>query len=95
MERLRVADADRPDHRLGGDAGDHRRIAFVTRVVNLGYPNKLVFDETYYAKDAYSLLKFGYERNWPNDANAKVIAGNPDVMQDTAVVHRAPPSASG
>ena len=38
-------------------------IAFVIRVVNLSYPNKLVFDETYYAKDAYSLLKFGYERN--------------------------------
>ena len=47
-------------------------IAFVVRVVNLGYPNKLVFDETYYAKDAYSLLKFGYERNWPSDANPKV-----------------------
>ena len=64
-------------------------IAFVTRLVNLGYPNKLVFDETYYAKDAYSLLKFGYERNWPTDANSKIIAGDVDVMQDTAafVVH--------
>ena len=59
-------------------------------MVNLGYPNKLVFDETYYAKDAYSLLKFGYERNWPPDANPKVLAGTPDVMQTTAVVHRAP-----
>jgi dolichyl-phosphate-mannose--protein O-mannosyl transferase len=64
-------------------------IAFVIRYVNLGYPNKLVFDETYYAKDAYALLKFGYERDWPSDANAKIIAGNVDVMQDTAsfVVH--------
>jgi dolichyl-phosphate-mannose-protein mannosyltransferase len=63
--------------------------AFAIRVVNLGYPNKLVFDETYYAKDAYSLLKFGYERNWPSDANPKVIAGTPDVMQDSAafIVH--------
>ena len=61
----------------------------MTRFVNLGYPNKLVFDETYYAKDAYSLLKFGYERNWPSNANSKIIAGDPDVMQDTAafVVH--------
>ncbi len=64
--------------------------AFVLRVVNLGYPNKLVFDETYYAKDAYSLLKFGYERNWPSDANPKVIAGTPDVMQNDRRVHRAP-----
>lgn len=64
-------------------------IAFVIRYVNLGYPNKLVFDETYYAKDAYALLKFGYEHDWPSDANAKIIAGNVDVMQDTAsfVVH--------
>jgi dolichyl-phosphate-mannose-protein mannosyltransferase len=64
-------------------------IAFVIRYVNLGYPNKLVFDETYYAKDAYSLLKFGYEHDWPSDANAKIITGNVDVMQDTAsfVVH--------
>jgi dolichyl-phosphate-mannose--protein O-mannosyl transferase len=64
-------------------------IAFVIRYVNLGYPNKLVFDETYYAKDAYALLKFGYERDWPSDANAKIIAGNVDVMQNTAsfVVH--------
>ena len=50
-------------------------IAFVIRVINLGYPNKLVFDETYYAKDGYSLLKFGYEREWRGDANAQVIAG--------------------
>ncbi len=64
-------------------------IAFAMRAVNLGYPNKLVFDETYYAKDAYSLLKFGYERNWPSNANGKVTSGNVDVMEKTAsfIVH--------
>jgi dolichyl-phosphate-mannose-protein mannosyltransferase len=64
-------------------------VAFVLRLPDLGYPNKLVFDETYYAKDAYSLLKFGYERNWAEDANAQITAGNVDVMQRTAefVVH--------
>lgn len=64
-------------------------IAFAIRVVNLGYPNKLVFDETYYAKDAYSLLKFGYERSWPKNANDSVTAGNADVMQQGAsfIVH--------
>ena len=64
-------------------------IAFAIRLVNIGYPNKLVFDETYYAKDAYSLLKFGYERNWPESANASVMAGKTDVMQTTAsfIVH--------
>ena len=88
IERLRVA---MPADRITGWVVTLviTAIAFAIRVVNLGYPNKLVFDETYYAKDAYSLLKFGYERNWPDDANPKVIAGTPDVMQDTAafVVH--------
>src|SRR4051794_26511421 len=64
-------------------------IAFAVRVVNLGYPNKLVFDETYYAKDAYSLLKHGYERSWPSNANDSVTAGTPDVMQSgpSFIVH--------
>ncbi len=64
-------------------------IAFAIRFVNLGSPNKLVFDETYYAKDAYSLLRFGYERGWPGSANDSILAGNPDVMQDSAsfIVH--------
>ena len=65
-------------------------IAFGIRIVHLGYPNKLVFDETYYAKDAYSLLRFGYERSWPESANASITAGNVDVMQDSSVVHRPP-----
>lgn len=64
-------------------------IAFVLRLPGLAYPNKLVFDETYYAKDAYSLLTFGYERNWPENANEQITSGNVDVMQRTAefVVH--------
>lgn len=56
-------------------------VAFVIRLVNLGYPNKLVFDETYYAKDAWALLLSGYERAWPANANASVSAGNPDVIE--------------
>ncbi len=51
-------------------------IAFVIRVVDLGFPSKIVFDETYYAKDAYSLLRWGYERNWPDSANDSIAAGN-------------------
>ncbi|WP_052462397.1 dolichyl-phosphate-mannose--protein mannosyltransferase [Nigerium massiliense] len=63
--------------------------AFCLRVINLGYPRNLVFDETYYAKDAYSLIKFGYERSWPETANDSILAGNPDVMQSgpAFVVH--------
>ncbi len=64
-------------------------IAFVIRFVKLGRPKNLVFDETYYAKDAYSLLRFGYERDWPSTANASIVAGHPDVMRTTGefIVH--------
>ena len=90
VERLRVA---MPADRITGWVVTCAitATAFAIRLVNLGYPNKLVFDETYYAKDAYSLLKFGYERNWPSDANAKVLAGTPDVMQTTASFAVHPP----
>jgi dolichyl-phosphate-mannose-protein mannosyltransferase len=64
-------------------------IAFGIRVFRLGQPNALIFDETYYAKDAYSLLRFGYERNWAKNADASIVAGNPDAFADGAsfIVH--------
>lgn len=64
-------------------------LAFVIRIVNLGYPNKLVFDETYYPKDAWTLWKFGYERDWPSGSDAKIAAGDVNVYGETAefVVH--------
>ena len=67
-------------------------VAFVTRVINLGYPSYLVFDETYYAKDAYSLLHFGYERQWPDpmeDTNKAFVAGDYHYLQSgpSFVVH--------
>ncbi|MDO4784868.1 MAG: phospholipid carrier-dependent glycosyltransferase [Propionibacteriaceae bacterium] len=55
-------------------------VAFGLRFVNFWYPKILVFDETYYPKDAYSLLKFGYERTWPKDANDRILAGDADIM---------------
>ena len=51
-------------------------LAFVLRVWNLGYPNKLLFDETYYAKDAYSLTKFGYAQDYIEKANSEVVHGH-------------------
>lgn len=55
-------------------------LAFAIRVYNVGYPGKLVFDETYYAKDAWALLRSGYERDWAADANAQILTGNLDMM---------------
>jgi dolichyl-phosphate-mannose--protein O-mannosyl transferase len=49
-------------------------LAGVLRFANLGNPPKMVFDETYYAKDAYSVLKFGYAR-----AVVTVPSGDPPI----------------
>jgi dolichyl-phosphate-mannose-protein mannosyltransferase len=63
----------------------------VSIATNLGYPNKLVFDETYYAKDAWTLWKFGYERAWPDrdSVDSAIAAGNVDQYTKSAefVVH--------
>ncbi|MFD0276683.1 dolichyl-phosphate-mannose--protein mannosyltransferase [Kitasatospora sp. NPDC127111] len=48
--------------------------AGLLRFWNLGYPNAFVFDETYYPKDAWSLLEQGYEGTWPDSANADILA---------------------
>ncbi|MFJ5232439.1 dolichyl-phosphate-mannose--protein mannosyltransferase [Kitasatospora sp. NPDC088391] len=53
--------------------------AGVLRFVNLGNPHALIFDETYYAKDAYALWQLGYESNWSDDANGLITAPNPAV----------------
>ena len=46
---------------------------------NLGQPRKFVFDETYYAKDAFSLLRYGYEQQFVDKANDLIIASNGDI----------------
>ena len=55
-------------------------IGAVLRFVRLGEPRSLVFDETYYVKDAYSYLVSGYERQWPENANDSFNSGIPDVL---------------
>jgi dolichyl-phosphate-mannose-protein mannosyltransferase len=50
-------------------------IAAVARLVGLGYPPKLIFDETYYVKDSWSLLHLGYEGSWPSTAADGLPAG--------------------
>lgn len=61
--------------------------AAILRFWNLGHPLKFVFDETYYAKDAYSLLKFGYARQFIDKpegiADKQILQGNLDVFKDT------------
>ncbi len=64
-------------------------IGGILRFVRLDDPHSLVFDETYYVKDAYSLLVSGYERSWPDKANDAFNAGNPNVLLNSPeyVVH--------
>ena len=59
------------------------------RLFNLDFPHRLIFDETYYVKDAYSVFKFGYERSWPENADDAFNAGDPSVIESTPeyVVH--------
>ena len=50
-------------------------IAALTRLWNLGYPAKLVFDETYYVKDALTLSLEGHEKSWPEGSDAAFQSG--------------------
>ncbi|WP_400999729.1 dolichyl-phosphate-mannose--protein mannosyltransferase [Agromyces sp. GXQ0307] len=64
-------------------------LAAVLRFWNLGHPQAIVFDETYYVKDAWTLLANGYESAWPEGANEDFARGDTDVFSDDPayVVH--------
>ncbi|WP_286278154.1 dolichyl-phosphate-mannose--protein mannosyltransferase [Naasia aerilata] len=40
-------------------------LAAALRFPGLGHPSSLMFDETFYVKDAWTLLNLGYEGKWP------------------------------
>ncbi|MGO1192792.1 MAG: dolichyl-phosphate-mannose--protein mannosyltransferase [Nesterenkonia sp.] len=62
--------------------------AAVLRFSGIGNPHKLIFDETYYAKDAYALLQVGYELTWPEETDGDFLAGDPQVTDEASyVVH--------
>lgn len=64
-------------------------LAAITRFVNLGFPHQLVFDETYYVKDAWTLGNLGYEGSWPDTPNPRFESGEVDIYSSAAsyVVH--------
>lgn len=62
-------------------------IAFFLRWFHLGEPAEIMFDETYYAKDAWSLLQMGYEGSWPGEGdvvNHQVATGNGEALNTAA-----------
>ena len=66
-------------------------LAGVLRLVDLGRPRTLVFDETYYVKQAYSLLHLGYEGVWGEGANERFAAGDFGALTTTAEYFVHPP----
>ncbi|MFF3819424.1 dolichyl-phosphate-mannose--protein mannosyltransferase [Streptomyces bluensis] len=65
-------------------------LAGLVRFWNLGSPKAVIFDETYYAKDAWGLIHRGFEVNWAKNANDLILqtGGHVAVPTDPAyVVH--------
>lgn len=64
-------------------------LALLTRLPYLDRAKTLVFDETYYAKDGWTLWKYGYERDWTKEANDLIAQGRVEGITDKAsfVVH--------
>jgi dolichyl-phosphate-mannose-protein mannosyltransferase len=50
-------------------------LALFLRLWRLGRPEAFSFDETYYANDAWSLLHFGYVREYVEGADDKILDG--------------------
>jgi dolichyl-phosphate-mannose-protein mannosyltransferase len=74
-------------------------LAAVLRLWDLGRPDSLVFDETYYVKDAWSIVHLGYEGSWPADdstgpgitTDERFAGGASDIYTDTAEFIAHPP----
>lgn len=66
-------------------------VAAATRLIGLDEPRTLVFDETYYVKDALSLLQLGYEGRWPEGASELFASGSPGSPSTNAAFIAHPP----
>ena len=64
-------------------------LALVLRLWGLGSIGELIFDETYYVKDGYTLTQTGVEMDWPEEPDAAFEAGDVDSYEETGsyVVH--------
>ncbi len=51
-------------------------VAALIRLPGLGNVRTLIFDETYYVKDAWSLLTLGYEGTWAKDVDTAFANGD-------------------
>ena len=69
-----------PDDRVWGWIWPLVITAFAAflRFNRLSVPNAIIFDETYYVKDAWTILQHGVEWTWTQfpTANAQIVAGH-------------------
>ncbi len=70
-----------PSDRLWGWVGPLlvTLLAGVMRFWHLQHPHQLVFDETYYVKQAYTLWQNGFENQWPKESDAQFTIGNTEI----------------
>ncbi|GAA4569642.1 dolichyl-phosphate-mannose--protein mannosyltransferase [Planotetraspora kaengkrachanensis] len=75
-----------PGSRLWGWLGPLIVAVFggILRFDRLGTPNAVVFDETYYAKDAFSTITHGVERQFVDGADALMLGGNTQIFKTCA-----------
>ncbi len=86
--------------RLGTfDLTDHRRawigalvlfaLALTLRLWHLGSIHELIFDETYYVKDGWTIVHHGVEMSWPKDIDPAFESGDVNIYEDRGayVVH--------
>ncbi|GAA2242846.1 phospholipid carrier-dependent glycosyltransferase [Herbiconiux moechotypicola] len=66
-------------------------LAAVLRLVNLAHPHSLVFDETFYVKDAWTTWNLGYEASWPADVDGQFAAGGTALFHTNASFAVHPP----
>ncbi|MDO4901808.1 MAG: phospholipid carrier-dependent glycosyltransferase [Actinomyces sp.] len=64
-------------------------VAALTRLVGLGHPHQLMFDEIYYVKEGYALWRNGYESVWSDGADELFARGDFSALTTEAsyVVH--------
>lgn len=51
-------------------------VAAIARLFRLSHPHELIFDETYYVKEAFSFLRQGFEGAWAENINDAFISGD-------------------
>ncbi|MFE1249522.1 dolichyl-phosphate-mannose--protein mannosyltransferase [Streptomyces sp. NPDC058735] len=62
-------------------------LAGVLRFWHLGSPKAVIFDETYYAKDAWGLIHRGFEVSWDKNANGQVLSSGGQVPIPTEAAY--------